>query len=723
MTITPQSAYGTAKFIVSATAGQGNYTTIQAAITAASSGDTIFVRPGTYTENPSLKAGVLITAYTGDVNFLSTANPIVIILGKCTYSSAGATSISNICLKTNSDYALSVTGSSGSSIDLTNCYIDGNNNTAIQVTGTAVINLTSCLGSLDTTGIAFYTSSSSGGLSFFGCNFSNSGSTTASSNSAGSVNFHNSLLSIPLSCSSTGTILVENCSCEMAALNTTFITTAGTGTSTVRLTRMSTGTASAISVGSGSTLEIANCIVSSSNTNAITGAGTLNYGVVTFDGSSSTINTTTTNPLTTLPSSGGSITIDGDSGSASGSTITFNANSNAGSSVSFSASGSTVDFNVTDSNNLTIVGKGAGNGSISSPFGSFATAFGQNTLTNLTTGFHETAIGYAALNAVVTGSSNTAVGYEALTATLGAGSTAVGAGAGAQLTTGPNTIVGSGALGNCLTGTQNIVIGSSAGTGYTSSESTNILIGNVGNTGESSTIHIGNAQTSCFIAGITGTTPTSANTPQVVLCDSTGNLTVIDSSTSGYVLTSNGTSTPSFQAAGGGGAGSKVLIQSITASSSATIDFTSGVTGYSYYYIDFFDVVTSHNNDSMILQTHSGGSFQTTGYDYAFQFNYAQTTSITVQNSTSDTSILIAEASGSSSTSALNGEIYCYSIGSSTLYKRFLYNNIGAQQGQVTCINSWGGGTWENAAVVDGFRLSMLLGNFTSGTFRLFGVV
>jgi len=59
---TSDNNYGTAKLIVDATAGSGNYTTIAAALAAASSGQTIFIRPGTYTENLTLVAGVNLTS-------------------------------------------------------------------------------------------------------------------------------------------------------------------------------------------------------------------------------------------------------------------------------------------------------------------------------------------------------------------------------------------------------------------------------------------------------------------------------------------------------------------------------------------------------------------------------------------------------------------------------------------------------------------------------------
>ena len=49
---TSDNTYATANIIVAPTLAEGaNYTTIAEALTAASSGDTIFVKPGTYTED------------------------------------------------------------------------------------------------------------------------------------------------------------------------------------------------------------------------------------------------------------------------------------------------------------------------------------------------------------------------------------------------------------------------------------------------------------------------------------------------------------------------------------------------------------------------------------------------------------------------------------------------------------------------------------------------
>ena len=105
--------YGPAKFIVDASAANGTHTTIAAALTSASSGDTIFIRPGTYTENLTLKAGVNLCAFDCD-----DLTPNVTISGKATFTAAGTVTISGIRLQTNSDFLLAVTGSAASIVHL-----------------------------------------------------------------------------------------------------------------------------------------------------------------------------------------------------------------------------------------------------------------------------------------------------------------------------------------------------------------------------------------------------------------------------------------------------------------------------------------------------------------------------------------------------------------------------------------------------------------------------
>ena len=119
-----------------------------------------------------------------------------------------------------------------------------------------------------------------------------------------------------------------------------------------------------------------------------------------------------------------------------------------------------------------------------------------------------TAIGVSALNKVGSGSVNTASGYSALQYnTTGNGNTAIGSTA--LLRLGSNNFAG---------GSNNIALGVDAGSAYIGNESSNILIGNVGSLGENYTIRLGNAnvQTSAYIAGISGVTPSGALLPVVI---------------------------------------------------------------------------------------------------------------------------------------------------------------------------------------------------------------
>lgn len=290
--------YGPAKFIVASSAANGTHTTIASALTSASSGDTIFIRTGTYTENLTLKAGVNLTAFDCDA-----FTPNVTIIGKATFTDAGTASISGIRLQTNSDFFLAVTGSEASVVNLQQCFLNCSNNTGISITSSnaaAGIYTYYCFGNLGTTGIAFFASTSTGFLDFEYCMFSNTGlSVTANTISAGFVNVFYCYFINPITTSSTGLVVLRFS--QFSLTNTTAITTAGTGvTHSAEFSSFATGSASSISIGAGTTMLVSKADINSSNTNVITGAGVLSYGGITFSGTSSTINTTTkTNIIST----------------------------------------------------------------------------------------------------------------------------------------------------------------------------------------------------------------------------------------------------------------------------------------------------------------------------------------------------------------------------------------------------------------------------------------
>lgn len=213
------------------------------------------------------------------------------------------------------------------------------------------------------------------------------------------------------------------------------------------------------------------------------------------------------------PSSGGSITtIAGDTGTATGSTVTFNSSTNCGSTVIFSASGSTASLKITDSNYNTIMGQGAGNSSI---VGSYNTAFAPLGFAALTTGEANTALGTGSLGSITTAGANCAIGYGSIYSLIsGNSNVALGYLSGFSLTTGTRNIcIGTNSAASLKTGNDNIVIGYIGGNSLVGSESSNIYLGNniSGSGGENNTLRIGtNTGTGTgqlnktFISGING---------------------------------------------------------------------------------------------------------------------------------------------------------------------------------------------------------------------------
>ncbi len=276
--------YGPAKFIVSASAANGTHITIASALADATSGDTIFIRNGTYTENITLVAGVNLSAFTSDQ-----LTPNVVILGTTTCTFVGTVTCTGIQFKTNSAACITSSGSNAAILNLYACYVNANNSTGITTTNANfVINCFGCfLQSASTFAIWALTN---GALAL---NYSTTSSAdTTASTVASTLNMFNCSIATSISTSSTGGLSAFNTTFNTGNAQT-FITMAGTGTALVVNSTIQSLSSSAISVGAGTALTISNTVINSSNTNAITGAGTINFSNISFVGSSSKINTTT----------------------------------------------------------------------------------------------------------------------------------------------------------------------------------------------------------------------------------------------------------------------------------------------------------------------------------------------------------------------------------------------------------------------------------------------
>jgi len=234
-------------------------------------------------------------------------------------------------------------------------------------------------------------------------------------------------------------------------------------------------------------------------------------------------------------------TINGDTGSITGTTVRIYANNaalGAGSSVLFANLGTDSTFTVTDGLSNTMIGSGAGKAGMS---GANNAAIGRLALSSLTSGDSNMAFGSSALAACNSGNYNVAVGVIALQSVT---------------TTSQNVAIGRQALQQIVTGANNIAIGYQAGVNLTTNDSNNIILGNAGTLGDNARIRIGTngTQTSAFIQGISGVTVTgplvnintsgqlgTTNSVATAWTDVSGSVTA--ASGNGYFATTTTTST------------------------------------------------------------------------------------------------------------------------------------------------------------------------------------
>jgi hypothetical protein len=289
-----------ARFIVSAGGGNdgANYTTIAGAYAAAiakGGNQTIFLQPGTYNIGTlALHAGINISAFDCDA-----INPNVTINGKMTANITGNCSFSGINFTNATDNVLAISGSGACNFKFTECFINVSG-TAFAFANTntsAGIQIFSSKG--DISGTSTYFDMVGGGVTiqdtFF---FNDIESLTVNVFNNASFDLESATFDCPINATGAGgDVSIKHST--MILLNATIVTTSGGPNSDLIIlnSHIDSNNATAISIGSGSTMTIANSSVGSSATHAISGAGTLLYTPIAFTKSSSSVNVSTQTPL------------------------------------------------------------------------------------------------------------------------------------------------------------------------------------------------------------------------------------------------------------------------------------------------------------------------------------------------------------------------------------------------------------------------------------------
>ena len=173
-----------------------------------------------------------------------------------------------------------------------------------------------------------------------------------------------------------------------------------------------------------------------------------------------------------------------------------------------------------------------------------------------------------------------------------------------------------------------------------------------------------------------------------------------------------------------------VLISSVTASSSATVDFATGFSaGFSRYVLDITSmaVATDHVELQLLVTDDSGSSYESSGYEYATHVQNSGA-SHTTYAATGASFILLtfATASGGSignaATESFNTTITFYAPSNTSHHKLCdFYGSYITTSAQCNLVA--GTGLFDgNTSALTGFRLLTDSGAIASGTFKLYGI-
>jgi len=285
--------------IVDPTQYYGTHQTIAAAVTAASAGDVIFIRPGIYTENLTIAKNLTFFAYGGKNRYEE--NYAVEIVGKITIATNNTIiGFSNIKFTANGNNIAQIT-STDTKITFNGCFIDYTDQTAFVTSGNLNnIHLNSCYATCIANGRLF-TMTNVGTFWIQESQIIDITSPLTSTHDTGSVFIQGSRVNVPIQCTTSGLIDIQN---SFMGSNVTpytdrqYVSSTGAAAIYIANSNICSGTQAGLSVGATGIAYVTNSEFNSSAANVLTGAGTLKYGGIIFTGASNGHNVTTETAFT-----------------------------------------------------------------------------------------------------------------------------------------------------------------------------------------------------------------------------------------------------------------------------------------------------------------------------------------------------------------------------------------------------------------------------------------
>jgi len=179
---------------------------------------------------------------------------------------------------------------------------------------------------------------------------------------------------------------------------------------------------------------------------------------------------------------------------------------------------------------------------------------------------------------------------------------------------------------------------------------------------------------------------------------------------------------------------SLVLISTQTASSSSTIDFTSGIDStYKEYIFRFTDIHPQTDNvkfqfqgnaaggsgfnETMTTSTFGAGNHESNGFTiFQYEDSGDQTQGTSFQNLTANSSL------GSDNDQNLSGFLHLFDPSSTTFVKHFICQTEYTSSSDYQ-INDFISGYFNTASAIDEIQFKMSSGNIDAGTIKMYGVV
>lgn len=175
---------------------------------------------------------------------------------------------------------------------------------------------------------------------------------------------------------------------------------------------------------------------------------------------------------------------------------------------------------------------------------------------------------------------------------------------------------------------------------------------------------------------------------------------------------------------GSSSGGGLTLLEEHTASSSATLDFTSFISvTYDEYIFEFINIIPDTNAVAlwMRMSTDGGATYDTSGIYYWDALSFHEAAS-GLNGSQTDSKVVIGFSSSTTASYALNGSIRFFNPGS-TIFKSLQGSTVGRVSNADAHLLQWIiAAVYKSTTAVNAVRFLDSSGSITSGTIRVYGV-